>query len=154
MGENMKTLVIATILFSISAFAQTNSGMITTQHSQNLEGDQSEAMIENSLIFRKYDQAMFDRAQAEGKSILVIVSKSDCPSCRVQAPTLAKVLKESKYGNIEIFQTDYINQPDLNKKFNATGWTLLIGFKGTREVNRSYGLKRPSELKNFLMTLL
>lgn len=150
----MKILILASILFSISAFAQSNSGITANQHSQNLENDQPEAMIENSLIFRKYDQAMFERAQAAGKSILVIISKSDCPGCRVQAPTLAKILKESKYGNIEIFQTDFINQPDLNKKFNTTGWTLLIGYKGSKEISRAYGLKRPSELKNFLMPLL
>lgn len=116
-------------------------------------GDEPEAMIANSMIFRKFDQSLFDSAQAEGKPILVIVSKSDCPGCRTQAPTLAKILKESEYKDIEVFQTDFVNQPDLAKKFNAAGWTLLIAYKGKTEVNRAYGLMKPSQLKQFLITL-
>lgn len=136
------------MFFSSNVYAQDNQ-----QASVQIENDYPEQMIENSLIFRKYDQTLFDRAQAEGKPILVIISKSDCPGCRTQAPTLAKILKDNEYKAIEVFQIDFINQPDLAKKFNAPGWTLLIGYKGKVEVNRQFALKRPSELKQFLKSL-
>ena len=145
----MKFLIIASML----VFGAVQAQQPQQQAPQQTENDYPEQMIENSLIFRKYDQALFDRAQAEGKPILVIISKGDCPNCRLQAPTLQKILKESEYKDIEVFQIDFINQPDLAKKFNAPGWTLLIGFKGKMEVNRQFALKSPSELKQFLKSL-
>lgn len=136
----MKYLVVFFMLFSTLVFAQ--------------DTDQPEPMIENSLIFRKYDQQLFDKAQADNKPILLIFSKFDCPGCRTQAPTLAKVLKNPDYKNIEIFQIDFLKQQDLNKKFDAKGWTLLVGFKGKKEINREFGLHKPSQLNRFLKALL
>ena len=137
----MKYLLMLWMLVATTVFAQQNS-------------DAPEPMIENSLIFRKFDNALFEKAQSEGKPILLIFSKFDCPGCRTQAPTLAKILKDPQYKDIEIFQIDFMKQQDLNKRFDAKGWTLLVAYRGSKEVKRDFGLKRPSELKNFLSTLL
>lgn len=137
----MKYFLIFWMLLTTTVFAQQTK-------------DEPEPMIENSLIFRKFDSALFEKAQSSGKSILLIFSKSDCPGCRTQAPTLAKILKEPEYKDLEIFQIDFMKQQDLNTRFDAKGWTLLVGFKGTKEVRREFALKRPSELKQFLNSLL
>ena len=154
-----KMILMFTVLICSQAFAQTNPQSVPS-NPKNLmypsfpADDQPEPMIENSLIFRKFDLQLFEMAQKQGRSILLIFSKFDCPGCRTQAPTLAKILKDPEYKNIEIFQIDYLKQTDLNKKFNAPGWTLLVGFKGTNEVQRAPGLKQPSHLRNFLKFLL
>ena len=112
--------------------------------------DQPEPRIPNSLVLRKFNEALFEKAQKEGKLTLLVFSKSDCPGCTTQVPTLLKVLKDSAFQGIEVFQIDFINQPDLNQRFNVRGWTHLLAFKSGREIKRSAGQKSPSQIRNFL----
>ena len=151
---------ILALLFLIPVFAFANG--TTTQTAPNSPpsnqlmypeypaDDQPEPRIPNSLVLRKFNDALFEKAQKEGKLTLLVFSKSDCPGCTAQVPTLLKVLKDSTFQGIEVFQIDFINQPDLNQRFNVRGWTHLLAYKSGREIKRSAGQKSPSQIRNFL----
>jgi thiol-disulfide isomerase/thioredoxin len=155
----MKLLLIITLLFSVSLFAQMNqqnnsANKLNLAYPDYPADDQPEPQIANPMIFNKFDSAAFEKAQAGGKKILLVFTKYDCPGCKAQVPTLAKLLKNSEYKDIEVFQIDYLNQPELNKRFQITGWTILVGFKGTTEISRAPGLKSPSQINKFLKLLI
>ena len=152
----MKFLFFCSILLSINFVFSQNMNMAPTNKQAGLmypeypAEDQPEPRISNSLILRPFNNEQFEKAQKDNKNIVLVFSKADCPGCRAQIPTLIKVLKEPEFQSIEVFQIDFINQPDLNKKFNVPGWTHLVGFKGNKEVKRAAGAKSPSQIRTFL----
>lgn len=153
-------LFIALLLLPIFAFASGENAQSaaanTPPHNNQLmypeypADDQPEPRIPNSLVLRKFNEALYEKAQKDGKMTLLVFSKSDCPGCTAQVPTLLKVLKDSAFQGIEVFQIDFINQPDLNQRFNVRGWTHLLAFKSGREIKRSAGQRSPSQIRNFL----
>lgn len=120
-------------------------------------GDESETpgpRVANSLILRKFDDATFTEVQAAGKPILLVFSKSDCPNCTLQAPTLERLLKEDEFKGIEVFQIDFVNQKDLAARFNMNAWSALLGMKGAEIRFRSVGLTKPADLRRELRRIL
>jgi thiol-disulfide isomerase/thioredoxin len=103
---------------------------------------------------RKFEDALFLQAQAAGKPILLVFSKSDCPNCTLQAPTLERLLKEDEFKGIEVFQIDFVNQKDLAARFNMNAWSALIGMKGADLRFRSVGLTKPADLRRELRRIL
>jgi thiol-disulfide isomerase/thioredoxin len=116
--------------------------------------DQPGPKISNSLVLRKYDEALFREAQNSGRPIIVVFSKSDCPGCTLQVPSLQRVLKDEEFKSIEVFQVDFINQREIAQRFNTQAWTAIIGFKGAEYRLRMQGLNRPSDLRRELRKLL
>jgi thiol-disulfide isomerase/thioredoxin len=88
---------------------------------------------------RPFEQKAFEAAQAAGKPILVEVTASWCPTCKAQAPILAKLRNDAKFRELVSFNVDFDSQKDLLKKFNVQMQSTLIVFKGKDEVGRSTG---------------
>ena len=86
-----------------------------------------------------YDQKAFEAAQAAGKPILVEVSAPWCPVCKAQAPILARLKGEARFGNLASFTIDFDSQKELLRKFNVQKQSTLIVFKGGKEAGRSTG---------------
>ena len=99
-------------------------------------------LIFASIVYadsKPYNQAKFDALQKEGKSILVAVHASWCPTCRVQAPIINDLLEEKEYQAITLLRIDFDSQKDALKKFNVSKQSTLIVFKGIKETGRSTG---------------
>lgn len=88
---------------------------------------------------KAFDQKAFDAAQSAGKPILVEVSAPWCPTCKAQAPILAKLRGETRFKDLVMFEIDFDSKKDLLKKFNVQRQSTLIVFKGKQEVGRSTG---------------
>lgn len=86
-----------------------------------------------------FDQAAFDKLQAEGKPILVDIYAPWCPTCRAQEPIIADLLKTPALKSITAFRVDFDQQKNLVGKFKASKQSTLIVFKGGKEVGRSTG---------------
>lgn len=86
-----------------------------------------------------FDQKAFDAAQAAGKPILVEVTAPWCPTCKAQAPILARLKSEPKHKGLVSFDIDFDSQKDLLRKFNVQKQSTLIVFKGRQETGRSTG---------------
>ena len=86
-----------------------------------------------------FDQTAFEAAQAAGKPILIEVTAPWCPTCKAQAPILARLKRDPKFKELVSFEIDFDSQKDLLKKFNVQMQSTLIVFKGKREAGRSTG---------------
>jgi thioredoxin 1 len=99
---------------------------------------------------RAFDEASFDAAQKAGKSILVAIHASWCPTCKAQKPILSQLMAEPKFKDLIYFVVDFDNQKDAVKFFDARMQSTLIAFKGTMETGRSVGDTERSSIASLL----
>ena len=90
-----------------------------------------------------FDKELFNKAQSEGKIVLVSSWMKYCSSCANQMKVLQKAKKEGelsdiKFDNIEYFSFDVTNSEIANFLDVKYQTTLLI-FKGDQEIYRSIG---------------
>ena len=90
-----------------------------------------------------FDKELFNKAQSEGKIIVVSSWMKYCSSCANQMKVLQKAKKEGelsdiKFDNIEYFSFDVTNS-EIANLFDIQYQTTLLIFKGGQEVYRSIG---------------
>ena len=90
-----------------------------------------------------FDKKLFNKAQSEGKIIVVSSWMKYCSSCANQMKVLQKAKKEGelldiKFDNIKYFSFDVTNS-EIANLFNVQYQTTLLIFKGNQEVYRSIG---------------
>ena len=90
-----------------------------------------------------FDKELFNRAQSEGKIIIVSSWIKYCSSCASQVKVLQKAkndgeLSDIKFDNIEYFSFDVKNK-EISDLFDVQYQTTLLIFKGNEEVYRSIG---------------
>ena len=96
--------------------------------------------MEKETTFKK---ELFDKAQSDGKVVIISSWIKYCPSCAGQMKILQKAKKEGKlsdikFDNIEYFSFDVTNR-EIADFFNIQYQTTLLIFKGDNEVYRSIG---------------
>ena len=79
---------------------------------------------------------MFNKAQSEGKVVIVSSWVKYCSSCAGQMKILNKAKNE--FDNIEYFAFDVTNK-EISNLFNVQYQTTLLIFKDNKEVYRSIG---------------
>ena len=89
--------------------------------------------MEKETTFKK---ELFDKAQLEGKVVVVSSWIKYCSSCANQMKVLNKAKNE--FENIEYFTFDVTNR-EIANFFNVQYQTTLIIFKDNKEVYRSLG---------------
>ncbi|MFO1183434.1 MAG: thioredoxin family protein [Bauldia sp.] len=99
---------------------------------------------------KPYTDGAFDIAQKAGKSILVQIHATWCPTCAAQAPILADLERDPKFQNLVVFHVDFDDQKDAVRRFGARMQSTLITFKNGRETGRSVGETRRPELAALL----
>ena len=90
-----------------------------------------------------FDKELFNKAQSEGKIVIVSSWIKYCSSCANQMKVLQKAKKEGKlsdikFDNIEYFSFDVTNS-EIANLFDVKYQTALLIFKDGREVYRSLG---------------
>ncbi len=83
-----------------------------------------------------YKKELFDKAQLDGKVVIVSSWVKYCTSCASQMKVLDKAKKD--FDNIEYFKFDVKNK-EIAKSFNVQYQTTLLIFKNNKEVYRSIG---------------
>ena len=89
--------------------------------------------MEKETTFKK---ELFDKAQSEGKVVVVSSWINYCSSCAGQMEVLKKAKKD--FENMEYFAFDVTNK-EIAKFFNVQYQTTLLIFKDNKEVYRSIG---------------
>ena len=97
-----------------------------------------------------YTATAFDAAQRAGKSILVEIHATWCPTCKAQAPILATLEKDSKFKDLIVVHVDFDSQKDAVRRFGARMQSTLITFKGGRETGRSVADTNPDSIAALL----
>ena len=90
-----------------------------------------------------FNQKLFNKAQSDGKVVIVSSWIKYCSSCAGQMKILKEAknngkLKDIKFDNIEYFSFDVTNR-NIADLFNVQYQTTLIIFKNKEEVYRSLG---------------
>ena len=83
-----------------------------------------------------FTKELFDKAQSEGKVVVVSSWIKYCSSCASQMKVLNKAKNE--FDNIEYFAFDVTNKK-ISNLFNVQYQTTLLIFKDNKEVYRSIG---------------
>ena len=90
-----------------------------------------------------FNQKLFNKAQSDGKVVIVSSWIKYCSSCAGQMKILKEAknkgkLNDIKFDNIEYFSFDVTNRKIANL-FNVQYQTTLLIFKNNKEVYRSLG---------------
>jgi thioredoxin 1 len=107
----------------------------------------SPALAETAPTF---DAKAFADAQKAGKPILIAIHASWCPTCKAQAPILARLSSTPKFKDMVRFNIDFDTQKDLLRQFNVRVQSTMIAFKGKQEVGRSSGDTNPDSIERLL----
>ena len=90
-----------------------------------------------------FNKELFDKAQSEGKVVVVSSWIKYCSSCASQMKILNKAknegeLSDIKFDNIEYFSFEVTNQ-EIANLLNVQYQTTLLIFKDNKEIYRSVG---------------
>ena len=90
-----------------------------------------------------FKKELFDKAQSDGKLVIVSSWIKYCSSCAAQMKVLKKAKKDGElfdieFDNIEYFAFDVTNR-DISDLFDVQYQTTLLIFKGDQEIYRSIG---------------
>jgi len=96
--------------------------------------------MEKETTFKK---ELFDKAQSDGKIVIISSWIKYCTSCAGQMKILQNAknkgeLLDIKFDNIEYFSFD-VTKKEISNFFDVKYQTTLIIFKGNQEVYRSIG---------------
>ena len=83
-----------------------------------------------------FNEELFNKAQSDGKVVVVSSWVKYCSSCASQMKVLNKAKNE--FDNIEYFAFDVTNK-EISNLFNVQYQTTLLIFKDNKEVYRSIG---------------
>tara|TARA_B100001027_G_scaffold172428_1_gene123823 strand:+ start:65 stop:454 length:390 start_codon:yes stop_codon:yes gene_type:complete len=90
-----------------------------------------------------FNQNLFNKAQSEGKVIIISSWIKYCSSCAGQMKILKEAKNDGKLNDIEFENIEYFSFDVTNKNiadfFNVQYQTTLIIFKDKKEVYRSLG---------------
>ena len=101
-----------------------------------------------------FTRAAFEAAQKSGKSILIEIHASWCPTCRAQKPIIDGLLATPKFKDVVTFRIDFDAQVDEVRAMGAQSQSTLIGFKGTKETTRSVGDTDPASIEQLLASVV
>ena len=93
----------------------------------------------NSNVLSKettFNKELFDKAQSDGKIVIVSSWVKYCTSCASQMKVLDKA--KNDFENIEYFKFDVRNK-EIAKLLNVQYQTTLLIFKDNKEIYRSVG---------------
>ena len=83
-----------------------------------------------------FNKELFDKAQSDGKIVIVSSWVKYCTSCASQMKVLDKAKNDFK--NIEYFKFDVRNK-EIANLLNVQYQTTLLSFKDNKEIYRSVG---------------
>ena len=103
-----------------------------------------------------FDKNLFEKAQSNGKVVIVSSWIKYCSSCASQMKVLQKAkndgeLLDIKFDNIEYFSFDVTNK-EISDLFDVQYQTTLLIFKGNKEVYRSIGETTPDLIYEAIKT--
>jgi thioredoxin 1 len=90
----------------------------------------------------------FEAAQAAGKTVLIDVWASWCPTCRKQQSVIEEIARERP--NLVVYRVDFDSQKDVLRRFKAQQQATLIMFKGKAEVGRLVYDANPANIRRLV----
>ena len=98
-----------------------------------------------------FKKELFDKAQADGKVVIVSSWINYCTSCASQMKVLDKA--KNDFDNIEYFKFDVTNK-EIAQMFDVQYQTTLLIFKNNEEVHRSIGQTSKDKIYSIIESVL
>ncbi|SIT43922.1 Thioredoxin [Paraburkholderia piptadeniae] len=95
-----------------------------------------------------FNQAQFDRLNADGKPGIVYFHATWCPTCKVQQPIVDRLAASPEMKDVTIFLADYDKEVALKRALKVTQQSTFVVYKGGHEVARSTGQTREQDIRN------
>ena len=108
----------------------------------------------NSIALEKkttFDKELFNKAQSDGKVVVVSSWIKYCYSCASQMKVLNKAKNE--FDNIEYFAFDVENR-EISNLFNVQYQSTILIFKNNQEVYRSIGETTKDEIYKVIRSFI
>jgi thioredoxin 1 len=102
-----------------------------------------------------FARATFDKAIAEKRPVLVAISASWCPVCRVQENLIRrKLAPDANFVSVAFYRVDFDADKPNVEAFKANSQSTLIAFRGGKEIGRMVGSTDTSKIKAFAEQLV
>lgn len=96
--------------------------------------------------FVEYKKDKFDAALKGSKPVLVHVHADWCPTCRRQQTVFNELAKTPEFGKLVAFTVDFDMDSDFKAAHNVRNQSVILVFKGGKEVARSGGVTDKAQL--------
>ena len=101
----------------------------------------------DALAFEKttnFTFEIFEKAQQEGKTIVINAWNESCMTCAKQSKVFAKAVNDFK--DVEFLFYEQIKHKDIAKALNIKFWTTIVIYKGQNEISREIGLVNKEDI--------
>ena len=86
----------------------------------------------------------FEKAQQEGKTIVVNAWNKTCMTCAKQSKVFADAVNDFK--EVEFLFYEQAKHKDIAKNLNIKFWTTIVVYKGNNEISRKIGLTKKEDI--------
>ncbi|MDC0163690.1 thioredoxin family protein [Candidatus Pelagibacter sp.] len=86
----------------------------------------------------------FEKAQQEGKTIVVNAWNKTCMTCAKQSKVFADAVNDFK--EVEFFFYEQAKHKNIAKNLNIKFWTTIVVYKGHNEISRKIGLTKKEDI--------
>ena len=100
--------------------------------------------------FSGYSASRFAAAQEAGKTIVVDVHASWCPTCKAQAPILKDIASDPKAKDVVFLRVNYDTDKAFLRTHRIPRQSTILVFKGKQEVGRSIAETNRARLRSFV----
>lgn len=99
---------------------------------------------------RPFVLAEFRAAQEADKAILIDITASWCPTCRIQKPILVRLLTSARFAAMVAFEIDFDKQKEFVRLMDTRMQSTLIAWRGADEMGRTVGDTNPVSIEALL----
>ena len=86
----------------------------------------------------------FEKAQQEGKTIVVNAWNKTCMTCAKQSKVFADAVND--FEDVEFLFYEQTKHKDIAKNLNIKFWTTIVVYKGNNEISRKIGLTKKEDI--------
>ena len=91
-----------------------------------------------------FTNEIFTKAQADGKTVVINSWNKTCYTCGLQIKILDQAEKE--FSDILFLSFEQTKDKEIAKLLGIEYWTTIVVYKGNKEVSRSIGQTKKSQI--------
>ena len=84
-----------------------------------------------------FTNEIFNKAQLEGKTVVINSWEKSCTTCKRQIKILDKA--ENEFKDVLFLSFEQTKDKDIAKQLDIDYWTTIVVYKNNKEVHRSRG---------------
>jgi thioredoxin 1 len=107
-------------------------------------------VLASAGVFQAYKKESFEAALKATKPVLVHVHAEWCPTCKKQEQVFNDLTKSGVFAKLTPIRVNFDTDSDFKKSYGVNNQSILLVFKGGKEVARSGGVTDATKLTEFV----